>query len=129
MTFEKTLTNIALIGALTLGGVGCSDNNKFVYNGEMNGEEITFESNVLLPNVLIVKRKDGTIIKYYNTFSSISSRIIGEVEITKDGITKSYIDNDIGKEVLKEAQGQYENYLNRILMNKREEGLKNIKRN
>ncbi len=74
-------------------------------------------------NTLTVKRKNGTIIKYVDTWSN---KTVNGIEITKDGITKRYIYDDIGKEVLKEAQKQYGGYLDKILMIKREEGLMNI---
>ncbi len=48
MTFKKTLTNIALIGTLTLMELGCSNSYKFNYNGEINEEEVWFNSKPLL---------------------------------------------------------------------------------
>ncbi len=144
MTLKKTLLSIVVIGALiSVFDIKSEFSVKAFnyFNGKINEEEVIFKERVNrnFYDILTVKRKDGTIIKYidYNCgWCRFKNHSVDELEITKNSRTESYTDDDIGKYVLKEAQRQYDNYLAEILkiqrengLKKREEGLKSIKRN
>lgn len=121
------LKKIGLAGVVGLGISGCGDDEKYHFNGIIDGEQIKFYERGIAAEYLEVIRKDGTKILYYNVGC-------GKIKpdyliITKDGKGMRYsINDEIGKPILEEAQKQYEDYLEKILKYKKKEGLDLIRK-
>ena len=111
---KRTLTSIALAGALAIGGLSCGTHNEYDYNGTLGKEDINFRSNWLLrTNYLKVIRADGTIIKYFDADRN-DLRLESVVIIDKDKNVTSYFNDKVGQKVLEEAQKQFDDYLAKI---------------
>ncbi len=123
MKTRKNLTKLAL-GTLTLIGVGCTDNLEYHFNGEINGEQVRFYEDRNI-NQLKVKRVDGTKIKYADC--SGNDLKLEYVKIKKDGKNKKYSESHpFGKNMLKEAQKQFDAYLDTIKAINYQEALESI---
>lgn len=67
MKILKNLTNIALVGTLALGVVGCSPNNQYEFNGKIGQEKVKFERDGF-DNYLVVINKDGEKTEYIDWY-------------------------------------------------------------
>ncbi|MBU1203686.1 MAG: hypothetical protein KKG60_01310 [Nanoarchaeota archaeon] len=119
MTTRKTLTSMVLVGVLALGISGCrKDHSQYKYDGKIGEDQVIFREKSYLgissdDNILRVIKPDGRIIEYKDRLRDDLK--LESVEITKDGQTTTYyLDDEIGKPILKEAQKQFDNYLQQI---------------
>lgn len=131
MGIKKTLAGIALAGSLTLSTVSCLNrNNLYDYRGEIDGEKIYL--GFLLSGKLEVTNTNGLTKTYF-----VHKKEVHAVRFQADNSDnpilrkgKIYYNNEIGSNVIKEAQTQYLKYLDkiaaeqqRILLEKQQEGL------
>jgi len=117
LTRRNFLKRAGLVGVVGIGFNGCGKDDKYHFNGEIDGEKIRFFEEKLGSNYLEVIKLDGRKITYGDT--DFSPDYINYLIITKDGETKEYFSYDeIGKPIIKEAQEQYEGYLKKILEEK-----------
>ena len=101
-------------------------NPKYDYNGKIGEDWIHFyEERFGTRNILQVSKSDKSIIYYVDDLNDDFK--LEYVEILKDGETHRYMNNEIGREVLKKAQKQFENYLEKIIKIKKEEGIEKLK--
>ena len=130
---KKGLAKIALLGTLALASAGCStQNSKYNFNGKIGNDLVSFENGLNLlrshvfQNNLIVTKPEGTVIKYTD-FTGDDLKL-DEVEITKNGVTRTYSPtNDIDKPVVDSAQVQFNDYLKKIRETKIKQGLEDLK--
>lgn len=135
MTIKKTLQKIVLGCMLALGINGCN-NKKYYYDGRIGEEYVKFYGKPSFVGMNVatmeVKRADGTTIKYVDWGED---ERLDCIDITKGDETIRYWRNDgrdiirndlIGKEVVEEAQKQYDEYLKKIVETKRARGLEDI---
>lgn len=112
MANYKTL-NTVLAGALALGSACSTVQPIYHYNGKMGLEEVHFyetqEENEKPVNVLEVTRQDGTTIKMYDRDGN--DLMVDDLEITNNGNTVKYTKNDLGRDIIQEAQKQFDAYV------------------
>lgn len=109
---HKTL-NTLLAGVLAL-GTGCSTGQStYHYNDRMGLEQVRFyevqEGSEKPINVLEVTRPDGTSIKMYDRDGN--DLMVDDLEITKNGNTVKYTKNNLGRDIIQEAQKQFDAYV------------------
>ncbi|MBI2668111.1 hypothetical protein HYX17_05085 [Candidatus Woesearchaeota archaeon] len=130
MSLRNNLGRIVLASTIGLGLAGCSDNPEYHFDGKIGEDKVIFYQDFWkASNYLVVTKPDGRTIVYRDTgLLSYGNFTVDQVYITKDGVKKIYSKkrND-GEEVVKEAQKQFDDYLNKILEIKKQEGLKNLK--
>jgi len=115
LTRRNFLKGVGLVGIVGIGISGCGDDDKYHFNGTIDGEQITFY-NIGYHEVLKVKRKDGITITYRNDgFGTIEPDKVNILGKTKN---LTYENNELGKPILKEAQKQFDEYLKKILKEK-----------
>lgn len=132
MGIKKILTTIVLAGALALSGAGCrKDYPQYHYNGKIGEDNITFfelrtDYGLAGQNILIVKKSDGRIISYIDKLKEDLK--LESVDIAKGSKRISYTAKDkVGKQILEEAQKQFDSYLKQIIDLKLNQGLENLK--
>ena len=101
------------LGALATIGLtgGCNDKN-YSFDFTIGNEHVTLSKTLVFNPRLEVIRGDGTVITYLNMNSDDVSTY--RVIITKDGVTTSYNNDEIGKLVIGEAKKQFDDYLIKI---------------
>ena len=109
---------------------GCDNkDSEYYFHGSIDGEEITFfeNQNHYSQNVLLVKKSDEKkIVEYYETchFGHAGTRErLNKVCIIADSVKDCYVNDSVGEKVLKEANKQYKDYLNKILQFKKKQGM------
>ncbi len=110
MAIKKTLGKIVLYGTL-LGLTGCSVNSQYDYNGKIGKDQVAFTNSPLYKNILTITKSDGKIIRYID--SRNGDLKLEYVDIAKNGQTERFDKSD--GPVLKEAQKQFDIYLEQIL--------------
>jgi hypothetical protein len=116
MSTKKTLMSIVLAVPLAFGAAGCGKNYpQYEYNSYIGKEKVKFYD-VYAPinNVhhLSVKKSDGRVIDYL----CMDDLKLGTVYITKDGKETEYSsDNELEKQVVDEAQVDFDRYLQKIV--------------
>jgi len=142
MGIKQTLTSIVLAGALALGTVGCNidyhlDHSQYTYDGKIGEDKVTFTETECFAaeddNILTITKPDGRVIKYVDRLKEDLK--LEYVQITANGQTTKYTaDDEVGKSILKEAQKQFDVYLQKIDEAKAQErkerinqGLENLK--
>jgi hypothetical protein len=126
---RKGLVGITLVGALTLSVTGCNSLKKedYNFNGTMFSESVNYDASRDCP--LEVTREDGKKISYCGHAKGLQfnkeSRyitpgyLVDFVKISENGKETIISNNFIGQEAIKEAQNQFENYRNIIIIRKR----------
>jgi hypothetical protein len=119
MTTGKTLTNIALIGALAFSTSGCGnrvDHSEYKYNGIIEEDQITFTEKTynldVDDNILTVTKLDGRVIEYID--SKNEDLKLESVKISKNGHTTIYFEEPF----IKRAQKKFDDYLLQIKKSK-----------
>jgi|SRR3989344_2155318 len=129
MAIKKTLAGIILSGAL-LSGCGNNMYTPYEYNGKIEEDHVTFTKKCYFPlgdnNILTIIKKDGRTIKYIDNDGADLK--LESIEITKNDQTIEYtkvsdigkiemknrIYGEIGKKMVKIAQTQFDDYLEKI---------------
>ena len=122
--FLKKVLGLAGIVSLTN---GCSSKSPYAFNGEIDGEYIRYFGT---GNLTVIKKDENKVIKYIDNDSFWNGALdkkLEAVEITENKKTEKFRDDEAGREVIKEAQKQFDNYLNKILEYKKQLGLDLIK--
>ena len=129
MKITKTLAGI-LLGATLLTLNGCKPNkNQYIFGGKIKEEQVNFYRKKQFlsskANILVVTKNNETTIKYVDNYGG--NLKLDWVEITSGDTTKIYDEyTDFGKPVIEKAQGQFDDYLKKILEVKAQEGLNNL---
>ncbi len=130
----KTLNKILLfcIGILpSLSFSGCSrSQEEYSYNGKIGEEKVEFKEEKRLffqdNNYLAVTKKDGRQIIYVDNLNEDLKLDYVTILFEKEGIT--YIKDEIGTSIIKEAQKQFDEYLIQIKELNAQEKLGQIKK-
>ena len=128
MKINKTLTSIVLAGALALGGCsGKVDDSRYEFNGKLENESVEFKTKSTgwgnyfkATNYLIVKKEDGKAMTYVDRGNDLQ---LDEVRIGDE----VYINDAVGEEAIKLAQGQFDSYLTKILEYKQQKAIEAVK--
>jgi len=130
----KTIGTIVLAGVLALGNIGCSkekDHSEYNYNGKIGEDEVFFyerENSSWFKedyNILEINKPDGRFIRY--TDEKGEDLIVDDVYISKKGVKDLRVavgydsNNEVDQPVLKEAQKQFDLYLQKIKETKTQE--------
>ena len=115
MNTRKSL--IALAGALSFYFLGCKDVSEYYYDGKIGDDSVTFIENksVIFNNerIMVVRKTDGRVIRYFDYHQQDFK--LEKVEIQTGKQVKRYTGiNDMEREILKEAQKQFDSYLEKI---------------
>lgn len=95
--------------AFVLALQGCDSNEKYHFDGELNGRHVKFIDSFLGAPILAIENPDGSKIRYIETNDYPTT--LSSVEIEEDGVVKSY-NSGI---VFQEADKQNKQYLFAIL--------------
>jgi len=105
-----------LAASVALALTGCSRYKQFHYNGLIGEEKVHFweRDNIFeTSNYLEVEKKDGRKILYKDMCKDDLK--IESVDITKEGIKETYwLSKPIGDPIVKKAQKQFDDYLQKI---------------
>ena len=120
MGIGKIITSVVLAGALVFGVGGCSrSHSQYRHNGNIGDEHVRFSETFRMAglrcdiNTLTVTKPDGKIVEYID--SDRDDLRVEYVKITKDDLTATYnANNEVGRQILEEAQVQFDEYLRRI---------------
>jgi len=107
----------AIILGISIGLTSCS-----YWTGKIGNEKV-FQYRGPFENSLKITKPDGKEIKYIVTYSKNK---VESVEITQNKYSVTYTNNEIGKEALQVAQRQYEDYLTKILVERKRKALEDI---
>lgn len=121
----KTLSLAALLGG-ALAISGCGRDYVHSYDNNIDGEWVRFyQTGIYRENsYLEVTRKDGTVVKYYD--EEDHDKKIEKVEITKNDVVTVYERDLAGEMIVEEGQKQFDEYLEKIVEEKRKRGMRDI---
>jgi len=98
-------------------GIGCKNNLEYHFNGKIGEEQVYFHESFTADDILEITKTDGSKVKYYS--SSGDNLKLTYVEITVGTNTTqyhSYSENPRVKELLDQAQREFDDYLANITM-------------
>ena len=120
----KKILVIVLMIMLCLNLSGCFRLGIYKYKGKIGGKQIHFYEQILANNYLNLKITESDALTIYCAPSD--NLKLSYIEITKEGNTIRYINDEIGQEIIKIGQLQFDEYLKKITEIKKAKGLKNL---
>lgn len=135
----------SLIGIVLVGGIGLaaavlgyptSKNAQYNWEGKIGEDQVSFRHRYFsLPsfipnyvqagNILTVIKQDGRVIRYVD--SKKDDLKLEYIEVTKDNKSKKSPNDELEKQVLEEAQKQFDSYLQKIKEIRVKQGLESLK--
>lgn len=116
MKVRKNLAKIVLVGALVLGGIGCSNDFNYNFNGKIGKEQVKFYEKGMFDsrNILEVTSADGVKTKYIDLNDDLRADYVQT--IIKNNIMKEgkYSRKLTIKHASKEMENKFNNYLKKI---------------
>lgn len=115
---NKTLTNLVLAGALTMGGAGCGChlNSKYHFDGKIGDEQVTFFENISgCSNFLVIVKADGSNVVYQDHNDDFKLESMCRTKGNYTACTFADSNDPAENKTLQQAQKQFDAYLAKII--------------